>query len=227
MGLWDTCNVATATQNFKVFRDSSLWTCSHIMDISSSDIIILAFGWFSARLCPVMLHYYPLTDWTCNISRDALFDENWTGQPCDGFTWLRSRSLLNGWITQSRRLPVCHQEALFLLQVTYWPTTPGIWHCNNSDVPGNMTQNQWMTNVDPTSQTVGQHQWNSGSISNVCWCVQPSLVNVPLYWRSMKTRRLRPVVVKDWDNVGPTFNQRWSNISHLQRLPVNYRCMWT
>ena len=42
-----TCLVATATQNLKDFRNShnsSLWTCSHIMDISRNQNKILAFG---------------------------------------------------------------------------------------------------------------------------------------------------------------------------------------
>ena len=35
-GIRYTCYVATATQNLKDFRNSSPWTCSHIMDILRS-----------------------------------------------------------------------------------------------------------------------------------------------------------------------------------------------
>ena len=38
--------VDTAAQNLKDFRNSSLLTCSHIMDISRSENNISAFEWF-------------------------------------------------------------------------------------------------------------------------------------------------------------------------------------
>ena len=34
---WHTCYIATATQNLKDFHNSSLWTCSPIIDMSRSE----------------------------------------------------------------------------------------------------------------------------------------------------------------------------------------------
>ena len=43
-GFLHACYVATATQKFKDFQNSSVWINSHIMDISRSEKKILAFG---------------------------------------------------------------------------------------------------------------------------------------------------------------------------------------
>ena len=45
------CYVATASQYLKDFHNSSLWPCSHVMNISRNENIMLAFGWFLTWLC--------------------------------------------------------------------------------------------------------------------------------------------------------------------------------
>ena len=51
---WDFCHtyyIAIAIQNLKESHNSSLWTCSHIMDLSRSENKMLAFWMIFAWLC--------------------------------------------------------------------------------------------------------------------------------------------------------------------------------
>ena len=74
------CYAATATQNVQRLRNSSLWTCSHILDLSRSEDTILAFGCFLGNYVALIMYVIRCISPCDSVKPRRLYPYNFPGQ---------------------------------------------------------------------------------------------------------------------------------------------------